>query len=193
MLTEASTMPSLLPSTSRHSTPTYPVETLNLLQRKKSSTSKANLSMWRVLKRVMAACLVNNLKPHWVSLLLMPNSRVMTILNTKDMNLRYHLRSTLPSPSANLREPTTITSSLFFFSSSNLFQTCSSSLNVVAPSASTISEYYPRTNAIPARTAPPFPLFFGYSTTTRFKFSFSASLSATSDVLSLLPSLTTII
>jgi hypothetical protein len=32
----------------------------------------------------------------------------------------------------------------------------------VAPSASTIRTYSPLTNAMPALTAPPLPLFFGY-------------------------------
>jgi hypothetical protein len=66
-------------------------------------------------------------------------------------------------------------------------------LNVVAPSASTISILSPTAAAIPARTAPPLPLFLGYSTTYKLAANYFPQLSADSVVLSFDPSLTTII
>jgi len=53
------------------------------------------------------------------------------------------------------------------------------SLNLVAPSASTISIYCPSATATPALTAPPFPLFLGYSTTTSSIFNLDAVANAT--------------
>lgn len=93
----------------------------------------------------------------------MPKRTVMTILNTNEMSFRCHFLSTFPS-SSNLREPTTITNRfpLSFYNSLALFHTLCSSEKVVAPSASTIRTYSPLTNAMPALTAPPLPLFFGY-------------------------------
>lgn len=192
MLTDASTIPNLLPSTSRHSTPTSLVDTPNLLQRKNSYTSNAKRSICRVLNNSWDASFVKSLNPHWVSLLLIPSKKVITPLKTADMNFRCHFRSTLPY-SLSLRDPTTITSGLLAWISFNLCQTCSSSEKVVAPSASTISAYFPCTRDMPARTAPPLPLLVGYSTTTKLRSSFWASYSATLVVWSLLPSLTTMI
>lgn len=156
-------MPNLLPSTSLHYTPTSAVATPNRLLKKKSSTSKANLSICKVLNKSWADSLVKSLNPHWVSLLLIPRSKVIIILKTKEMNWRYHFLSTFPY-SYNLLDPTTITSLFYLYFSIyfSLPQTLLSSENVVAPSASTINAYLPRTKHIPALTAPPFPLFLGY-------------------------------
>jgi hypothetical protein len=75
---------SLEPSTSLHSTPTSAVFIERRLHRKKSYTSKANLSTWRALNSIAAETLVNNLKPHWVSLVFIPRTIVIMSLNTAE-------------------------------------------------------------------------------------------------------------
>ena len=77
---------------------------------------------------------------------------------------------------------------MFFINSSNLAHTLSIYEKVVAPSASTMRILSPWATDIPALTAPPFPLFLGYSTTISGTSSYLAFLSATSVVLSFDPS-----
>jgi len=137
---------------------------------------------------------VNSLNPHWVSLVLIPKSTVMIALKKNDTNCLWNFLYTFPLY-YTLLEPTTIFR-LYLSSPYNAFilsSTFAKSLNLVAPSASTISMYCPFATETPALTAPPFPLFWGYYTTTSSAFSFSAVLIAISVVLSLDPSFTIMI
>lgn len=163
--------------------------------RKNSSTSKANLFTCIALNNTFAVSLVNSLKPHWVSFVLMPKTTPMRVLKTKDTNLLWSLRCTFPSSYSTLLEPTTKTRpSLFSLSIYRiLVYSFARSLNLVAPSASSIKTYLPLATDTPALTAPPFPLFLGYSTTIVFNPSSLETLRATSVVESVEPSLTTMI
>lgn len=149
--------------------------------------------MWSVWKRIEADSLVNSLNPHCVSLVEMPNKRVMISLKTDEMSFLYHFLQTLLYSCSQrcLLEPTTIAKGWPFALTiySSLALTLSISEKVVAPSASTIRTYFPFATAIPALTAPPFPLFLGYSNTTKLRLRSSAVLRATFVVASLDPSL----
>lgn len=161
---EASTTFNLDPSTSLHYTGISAVWYLNLLQIMKSSISKAHLSKWRVSKSLLADSFVKSLNPHWVSFVLIPQIIVMRNLKTPAMNFLINFLSTLFYSLKWCLEPTTMIKgwwnsacnySIFFFTLSN-------SEKVVAPSASTISWYFPVATDIPHLTAPPFPRFLGY-------------------------------
>lgn len=73
----------------------------------------------------------------------------------------------------------------------NFFSNFSKSLNFVAPSASANKTSLPRAHKTPTRTAPPFPMFCGSLQTATGAFLVYSK--ATSLVLSVLPSSTTII
>lgn len=138
---------------------------------------------------------MNNLKPHWVSFVLIPSKTVIINLKTALINFLWIFLSTFPYSYIWRLEPTTIANGwLFCFTIySSLAHTWSISEKVVAPSASTISTLYPWAAAIPALTAPPFPLFFGYSTTINSIFNYLALFKATYVVLSFDPSFAMII
>ena len=161
---EASTTFSLEPSTSLHCTDISAVWNLNLLHIMKSSISKAHLSKWRVSKSLLADSLVKSLNPHWVSLVWIPQIIVIRNLKTAAINFLINFLSTLFYSLRWCLEPTTITkgwwnSSCSFFI---FYSTLSNYEKVVAPSASTISWYFPVATAIPHLTAPPLPRFLGY-------------------------------
>ena len=108
MFTEASKTFNFEPSTSLHYTGTYAVSILNLLHKKNNSTSKANLSMCNVLKSCFADYFVNNLNPHWVSLVLMPNKTVIMKLKTPLISFLWNFLYTFPYSYMCFLEPTTI-------------------------------------------------------------------------------------
>jgi hypothetical protein len=120
--------------------------------------------MCKVWKSCLADYFVNSLNPHWVSFVLIPNNTVIISLKTPLMNLRWNFLYTFPYYYRWRLDPTTIASgwlldlTIYY----NFVDTLSRSEKVVAPSASTISILYPCATAIPALTAPPFPLFLGY-------------------------------
>ena len=151
--------------------------------------------MWRVWKRSWADSFVKSLKPHCVSLVFMPSNIVIISLKIALTSLRWNFLYTFPYYYYCRRDPTVITSGccLCLTISSSLAHTLSRSENVVAPSASTISTLSPCAILIPALTAPPFPLFFGYSSTTRFAPNYLALAKAIYVVLSFEPSLAMII
>lgn len=128
--------------------------------------------MWRTLNNTLDDYFVNSLNPHWVSYVLTPHIIFFMNPNTADTILRCNLRYTFDYYYRCLREPTTMMRGCFTFYSisSILVYILPNYEKVVAPSASTISIRYPVATAIPARTAPPFPLFLGYSTTYKLAF-----------------------
>ena len=125
----------------------------------------------------------------------MPNKTVIISLKTELINFLWNFLYTFPYYYIWRLDPTTIASGWLFYLtiSYNLDHTLSRSENVVAPSASTISILSPWATAIPALTAPPFPLFLGYSTTSNGISSYLALLIAINVVLSFDPSLAIII
>ncbi len=136
---------------------------------------------------------VNNLNPHWVSYVFTPHIIFFMNPNTADTILRCIFRYTFDYYSRCLREPTTMIRgclTLFYISSIFLY-ILPNYENVVAPSASTINILWPVAAAMPARTAPPLPLFLGYSTTNKLEFNYLPLFNAAYVVLSLDPSLTT--
>lgn len=151
--------------------------------------------MCKVSNKILADYLVNSLNPHWVSWVFIPKRTVMTNLNTALMNRRWNFRWTLPYYYMWRLEPTVITKGwpVYFTSYYSLDQTLSKSENVVAPSASTIRILSPWAIDMPALTAPPLPLFLGYSTTTKVNPNYFALSRATYVVLSLEPSFAIII
>ena len=151
--------------------------------------------MCKVWKSNLADYFVNSLNPHWVSFVLIPNRTVIISLNTALINLRWNFLYTFPYYYIWRLDPTTIASGwlLVLTIYYNFDHTLSRSEKVVAPSASTISILYPCATAIPALTAPPFPLFLGYSTTINEISSYLALFIATYVVLSFDPSFAIII
>ncbi len=147
--------------------------------------------MCKVSKSCLADYFVNSLNPHWVSWVLMPNKTVMMNLKTALMNRLWNFLWTLPSSYICLLDPTVIAKGwpFYFTMVSSLSQTLSRSEKVVAPSASTIRILLPWAMDIPALTAPPFPLFLGYYTTSKSQPSYLALFNATYVVLSFEPSL----
>jgi hypothetical protein len=130
-----------------------------------------------------------------VSFVEIPSKIVMISLKTPLINFLWNFLYTFPYSYMCLLEPTVIANGWLFILTIyyNLDHTLSISENVVAPSASTISTLYPCDIAIPARTAPPFPLFLGYSTTTNWAPNYLAFFNATYVVLSFDPSFAIII
>jgi len=142
--------------------------------------SNAHLSIWSALKSIFEDSRVKSLKPHWVSEVLTPQTTPLIKPKTAEINFLCILRSTLASYYKCFLEPTTIIKGFFTVASivSIFLIILPSYEKVVAPSASTISILSPIVAAIPALTAPPFPLFLGYSTTNKFALSFLPVLRA---------------
>lgn len=138
---------------------------------------------------------MNSLKPHCVSFVFIPSKTVIIILKIPLTSLRWNFLYTFPYYYYCRLDPTVITSGCCFCLtiSSSLAHTLSRSENVVAPSASTISILYPCAMLMPALTAPPFPLFLGYSSTTRCAPNYLALDNAIYVVLSFEPSFAMII
>lgn len=151
--------------------------------------------MCKVWKSSWADYFVNSLKPHWVSLVFMPKSTVIIILKIALTSLRWNFLYTFPYYYYCRLDPTVITSGccFCFTISSSFAHTLSRSEKVVAPSASTISTLSPWAILMPALTAPPLPLFLGYSSTTKCAPNYLALESATYVVLSFEPSFAMII
>lgn len=147
--------------------------------------------MCNVSKSCFAASFVKSLNPHCVSCVLIPNKKVMMNLKTALMNFLWNFLWTFPSSYMCLLDPTTMAKGCPFSLTidSNFYQTLSRSEKVVAPSASTIRTLSPWAIDIPALTAPPLPLFLGYSRTNRSQLSYFPFEIATYEVLSLDPSL----
>lgn len=195
IFTDASITFNLDPSTSFHWTGTYPISTLNIVLNTNSSMSNAHLSICKGLNSILADSLVKSLNPHWVSSDFTPHTTFLIKPKTADTSFRWNFRSTFDYSSRWLRDPTTIISGwpTFCLISYNFFRILINSEKVVAPSASTISIWSPEAAAMPALTAPPLPLFLGYSTTNKLAFFYLPFCVATCVVLSLDPSLTTMI